>query len=96
MFRIQKTSQDNLFDNWRVKENYTIFFSEYWHEVFTTLLSEIQEGWTPNPDVECNKHIKFGHFYKYCMENIGCNAVATGHYARSSFGDFLEYYDNNR
>lgn len=76
--------------------HYSDFVKEYWHEVFTTLLSEIQEGWTPNPDVECNKHIKFGHFYKYCMENIGCNAVATGHYARSSFGDFLEYYDNNR
>ena len=62
--------------------HHTNFVKEYWNEVFNNLINEYQEGWTPNPDVDCNKYIKFGHFYKYCLEKIGCNAVATGHYAR--------------
>ena len=69
---------------------------EYWNEVFLNLLNEYQEGLTPNPDVDCNRFIKFGHFHRYCLEQIGCNAVATGHYARSTFGDFLEHHDINR
>jgi len=63
---------------------------------FLNLLNEYQEGFTPNPDVDCNRFIKFGHFHRYCLEQIGCNAVATGHYARSTFGDFLEHHDINR
>ena len=59
-------------------------------------MNEYQEGFTPNPDVDCNRFIKFGHFHRYCLEQIGCNAVATGHYARSTFGDFLEHHDINR
>ena len=64
--------------------------------MFLNLLQEYQEGFTPNPDVDCNRFIKFGHFHRYCLEQIGCNAVATGHYARSTFGDFLEHHDINR
>lgn len=66
------------------------FVKEYWNEVFQTLVHEYENGWTPNPDVECNRHLKFGHFYQYSMENIGCDAMATGHYARTSYGDFHE------
>ncbi len=66
------------------------FVKEYWNEVFTTLINEYQAGLTPNPDVECNRFIKFGHFHKHCQEKFGCDAVATGHYARTSFGEFLE------
>ncbi len=66
------------------------FVKDYWTDVFQNLVQEYEQGLTPNPDVECNKHIKFGHFFNYCMENIGCDAIATGHYARTSYGDFLE------
>lgn len=66
------------------------FVKEYWNEVFQTLVQEYEAGWTPNPDVECNRHLKFGHFYDYAMETIGCDAIATGHYARTSYGDFHE------
>ena len=54
------------------------FVKEYWHEVFEDLLSEYQIGLTPNPDIQCNKYLKFGHFHKYCMQTLGCDAVATG------------------
>lgn len=67
------------------------FVKEYWHEVFTDLITEYQNGFTPNPDIQCNRHLKFGHFHTYCMQVLGCDAVATGHYARTSYGEDLEY-----
>lgn len=58
--------------------------------VFRNTLNEYQNGQTPNPDVYCNKYIKFGHFYRYAKENLSADAIATGHYARTTFGPFLE------
>ena len=58
------------------------FVKEYWNEVFNPLLEDYQRGETPFPDVDCNRHIKFGHFHRYCVEDLGCDYVATGHYAR--------------
>lgn len=55
-----------------------------------TTLKEYQSGMTPNPDVYCNKYIKFGCFYRYAKETLAADAIATGHYARTSFGLFLE------
>lgn len=63
------------------------YVKEYWHEVFTYLLKEYQKGRTPNPDIMCNKHIKFKHFYHYAIETLGADAMATGHYARTSQED---------
>ncbi len=69
---------------------------EYWSEVFAPLLSDYQSGLTPNPDVLCNRRVKFDHFHRACDEHIGCDAVATGHYARNSYGEDLEYADPDR
>ncbi|XP_061085108.1 mitochondrial tRNA-specific 2-thiouridylase 1-like [Conger conger] len=63
------------------------YVKEYWHEVFSNLLKEYQKGRTPNPDIMCNKHIKFKHFLQYAMDTLGADAVATGHYARTSQED---------
>lgn len=41
----------------------------------------------------CNKKVKFSSFLKYSQENHGAEAIATGHYARNSFGEDLENYD---
>jgi tRNA-uridine 2-sulfurtransferase len=57
------------------------FITEYWDEVFMTFLSDYQKGRTPNPDILCNKHIKFKHFFDYA-DRHGFDAVATGHYAK--------------
>lgn len=53
---------------------------EYMEEVFSLFLTEYSKGRTPNPDVLCNKEIKFGHFKRYA-ESLGFDTLATGHYA---------------
>lgn len=56
---------------------------EYKKEVVDYMVAEYRSGRTPNPDVMCNKHIKFGAFYDWAMKN-GADYVATGHYAQVS------------
>lgn len=57
------------------------FASEYWDDVFEDFLAEYSIGRTPNPDVLCNRNIKFAVFKDYA-EDQGANWIATGHYAR--------------
>jgi len=57
---------------------------EYWNEVFQDMIEGYKEGLTPNPDILCNSNVKFSHFLQHALENIGCDAIATGHYARNS------------
>jgi len=59
------------------------FEKEYWDRVFEYFLAEYRAGRTPNPDVMCNKEIKFKAFLDYAMD-LGADYVATGHYARIS------------
>lgn len=56
---------------------------EYKKEVVDYMIREYKEGKTPNPDVMCNKEIKFGHFLKFALDN-GADFVATGHYCQTS------------
>ncbi len=57
------------------------FIQEYWDHVFTYFLEEYKNGRTPNPDILCNKYIKFDAFLKFAKEQ-GADYIATGHYAR--------------
>ncbi|XZR53251.1 MAG: tRNA 2-thiouridine(34) synthase MnmA [Enterobacteriaceae bacterium] len=57
------------------------FSSEYWENVFILFLKEYNRGNTPNPDILCNKEIKFKIFLNYAIKNINTNYIATGHYA---------------
>ncbi len=57
------------------------FISEYWDNVFTYFLDEYKKNRTPNPDVMCNKYIKFDAFLKEA-EKLGADLIAMGHYAR--------------
>lgn len=57
------------------------FEKEYWDKVFTYFLDEYQAGRTPNPDVMCNKEIKFKAFLEHAM-SLGADYLATGHFAR--------------
>jgi tRNA-uridine 2-sulfurtransferase len=57
------------------------FAAEYWDNVFEHFLHEYQAGRTPNPDILCNKEIKFKAFLDYAMQ-LGADFIATGHYAR--------------
>lgn len=57
------------------------FAAEYWERVFTHFLAEYKAGRTPNPDILCNKEIKFKAFLDYAKQR-GADFIATGHYAR--------------
>lgn len=69
------------------------FTKEYWEKVFKNFLEGYRKGNTPNPDIYCNKHIKFGYFLKYCLESLKVDFIATGHYARSENGQLLKGKD---
>ncbi len=57
------------------------FIEEYWNTVFKYFLTEYQKGRTPNPDIMCNKYIKFKAFLKEA-ERLGADYIAMGHYAQ--------------
>ncbi|MGI6644226.1 MAG: tRNA 2-thiouridine(34) synthase MnmA [Bacilli bacterium] len=75
------------------------FVKEYWDEVFSYFLSEYEKGRTPNPDVFCNKYIKFAHFLTWAKEQ-NCDYIATGHYAKLVDEDgkkvLLKAFDKNK
>ncbi len=71
------------------------FVKEYWDYVFTYFLEELKKGRTPNPDIMCNKYIKFDMFVKEAIK-IGADYIATGHYARIKEGKLLRGIDSNK
>ena len=71
------------------------FVKEYWDFVFTYFLDELKRGRTPNPDIMCNKYIKFDMFAKEARK-LGADYIATGHYARLKDGKLLRGIDQNK
>lgn len=71
------------------------FIEEYWDNVFKYFLNELKKGRTPNPDVMCNKYIKFDAFIKEARK-LGADKIATGHYARIVGNKLLRGLDNNK
>ncbi|MEK7558577.1 MAG: tRNA 2-thiouridine(34) synthase MnmA [Patescibacteria group bacterium] len=89
---ISCNSKEDRLDAMRVAAHLGIPFrtlnleKEYKKGVVDYMLNEYRKGNTPNPDVMCNKKVKFGAFLKYAMKE-GADFVATGHYARVAVGD---------
>ena len=71
------------------------FVKEYWDYVFTYFLDELKKGRTPNPDIMCNKYIKFDMFVKEARK-LGADYIATGHYARIKDNKLLRGVDSNK
>ena len=71
------------------------FVKEYYDYVFKYFLDELEKGRTPNPDIMCNKYIKFDMFAKEA-EKLGADYIATGHYARIKGGKLLRAVDENK
>jgi len=61
------------------------FATEYWDNVFEYFLAEYKAGRTPNPDIMCNKEIKFKAFLEFACEDLGADYIATGHYVQRKF-----------
>ena len=75
---------------------YSIDFSkEYLDKVFTHFLRGLEKGITPNPDVLCNREIKFGPFLDFA-DKIGAQYLATGHYCRIENGQLLRAKDDSK
>ncbi|CAH8543871.1 unnamed protein product [Dicrocoelium dendriticum] len=88
------------------------FVREYWLYVFQPLLKYYEYGWTPNPDVLCNRFIKFNFFANKVLRNLQqeddpsqsskqrcslqVDAIATGHYCQNSFGNYLQKRSSER
>jgi tRNA-uridine 2-sulfurtransferase len=68
---------------------------EYKKEVVDKMLSEYEAGRTPNPDVLCNREIKFGHFWEFAKKH-GADFIATGHYAQSFKNTLSEGADKEK
>jgi tRNA-uridine 2-sulfurtransferase len=89
----QCTAMEDLADAQQVCDKLGIelktvnFAAEYWDEVFEVFLSEFKAGRTPNPDILCNKYVKFKAFLDYAIQDLGADYIATGHYARVSEKD---------
>lgn len=71
-------------DNIGIKLHTANFAMEYWDRVFEHFLAEYQAGRTPNPDILCNKEVKFKAFLDYAL-TLGADYIATGHYTRRGF-----------
>lgn len=80
---------------------YTVNFTrEYYDRVFQYFLDEYKKGRTPNPDVLCNKEIKFKCFLDYALQVVGGDYLATGHYAQKDVHDgkyrLIRAFDHNK
>lgn len=72
------------------------FAKEYWDRVFSYFLSEYRAGRTPNPDVLCNREIKFRAFLDFAMQ-LGASRMATGHFVQTNHqGELLRGADPNK
>ena len=99
------TARTDLEDAMRVCDKLNVelhtvnFAQQYWDNVFEHFLAEYNAGRTPNPDVLCNREIKFKVFADYA-EKLGADFIATGHYARTSHSSegtrLLKGLDHNK
>lgn len=76
------------------KLHHVNYQSSYWQRVFSPVLEGYQNGRiTPNPDILCNREIKFGDLFKWVIENRQADFLATGHYARISDNQLMQARD---
>lgn len=98
---IECTWKDERRDAMRVCAHLEIPFveldleQEYKQGVADYMIAEYRAGRTPNPDVMCNKEVKFGGFLKWALEH-GADAVATGHYAQNIFNEETKMYEMHK
>ena len=94
------TDAQAICDKLDIKLHTINFATEYWDNVFEYFLAEYKAGRTPNPDIMCNKEIKFKAFLEFACEDLGAEFIATGHYVQREFRDnkwkMIRGLDNNK
>ncbi|TDV23583.1 tRNA-specific 2-thiouridylase [Mycoplasmopsis mustelae] len=83
-------------DKLKIKLYRIDFVAEYWDNVFENFISEYKKGRTPNPDILCNKYIKFDKFAKYAFEHLNADYIAMGHYAKVVNGHLYRAKDSQK
>lgn len=87
-------------DKLGIKLHRVNFAAEYWDNVFEFFLAEYRAGRTPNPDILCNKEIKFKAFLDFAAQDLGADYIATGHYIRrhdiEGKSHLLRGFDSNK
>jgi tRNA-uridine 2-sulfurtransferase len=90
----------SICDKLGIKLHTINFATEYWDNVFEYFLAEYKAGRTPNPDIMCNKEIKFKAFLEFACEDLGAQYIATGHYVQRRFENghwqMVRGLDNNK
>jgi len=71
------------------------YIQEYWDYVFKNFIDEYEKGRTPNPDILCNKYIKFDHFIRFAKER-NFDYIATGHYIKKLDNHYYQALDHNK
>ena len=71
------------------------YIKEYWDYVFKNFIDEYSKGRTPNPDILCNKYIKFDHFIRFAKEK-GFDSIATGHYIKEIDKHYYQADDKSK
>jgi tRNA-specific 2-thiouridylase len=89
---IEMADAQAVCDKLQIELHRVNFAAEYWERVFTHFLAEYRAGRTPNPDILCNKEIKFRAFLDYAKQR-GADFIATGHYVRTQEGQLLKGSD---
>ncbi|AOG60267.1 tRNA-specific 2-thiouridylase MnmA [Spiroplasma helicoides] len=69
------------------------FIKEYWDYVFEYFVLEYKKGRTPNPDILCNKFIKFDKFLNYALSKLGADYIAMGHYAGVKYNNEINEFE---
>ncbi|MEI2462338.1 tRNA 2-thiouridine(34) synthase MnmA [Mycoplasmopsis felis] len=72
------------------------FVKEYWDNVFENFIEEYKKGRTPNPDILCNKYIKFDKFAEYAFNKLKADYIAMGHYAKVEKGKLYRAKDQEK
>ena len=96
---IDLADAQSVSDELGIKLHTVNFATEYWDNVFEYFLEEYRSGRTPNPDIMCNKEIKFKAFLDFALD-LGADYIATGHYAQidrsGSDLKMIKGFDNNK
>jgi len=93
--KLDVADAESVCDQLNIELHRVNFAAEYWEKVFRHFLAEYQAGRTPNPDILCNKEIKFKAFLQYAKQR-GADYIATGHYVRRVDNTLLKGLDPDK